>query len=95
MPTERIQVAVVMALPESFIEVPLEIPRGGTVMNALERAQAHELFRHLTLSDFAVGIFGEVVSRTRLLGDGDRLEVYRPLETDPKTRRRQRAAQND
>ena len=42
----------------------------------------------------AVGIFGQVCARGQLLADGDRVELYRPLRLDPRTRRRQRAARS-
>ena len=38
-----------------------------------------------------IGIFGEPVTPETRLADGDRVEVYRPLEVDPKEARRQRA----
>ncbi len=37
-----------------------------------------------------VGIWGRCVDKTRVLKEGDRLELYRPLTTDPKTARRLR-----
>jgi len=39
------------------------------------------------------GIFGEQCGLDALLSDGDRVEIYRQLEVDPKVRRRQRASQ--
>lgn len=39
-----------------------------------------------------IGVFGERCGRDRPLRDGDRVEVYRALERDPKQRRRERAA---
>lgn len=40
----------------------------------------------------AVGVWGKVQARDKLLRDGDRIELYRPLVADPKTARRRRAA---
>jgi len=37
-----------------------------------------------------VGIFGELRDRTDLPADGDRIELYRPLRSDPRVRRRER-----
>ena len=45
----------------------------------------------LLFDDAAVGVFGEVCGPERLLKDGDRLELYRPLIADAKTARRLRA----
>ncbi|MGH8150288.1 MAG: RnfH family protein [Steroidobacteraceae bacterium] len=41
--------------------------------------------------DAEVGIFGEICIRDRVPGDGDRIELYRPLAQDPKEARRERA----
>lgn len=39
-----------------------------------------------------VGIFGRIVALDETPGDGDRIELYRPLKIDPKEARRRRAA---
>ncbi|MGH8313045.1 MAG: RnfH family protein, partial [Gammaproteobacteria bacterium] len=38
-----------------------------------------------------LGIFGRAVVPQQLLRDGDRVEIYRPLQVDPKQARRKRA----
>ncbi len=35
-----------------------------------------------------VGIFGELRERSYVPAEGDRVEIYRPLQTDPRDRRR-------
>ena len=42
--------------------------------------------------DLKLGVFGKAVSPTQVLRDGDRVEIYRPLEADPKEVRKARAA---
>jgi len=37
-----------------------------------------------------VGVFGEPRKRTARCEDGDRIELYRPLQADPRARRRER-----
>ena len=59
------------------------------VTEALERSGV--LIAHPEVIDFSVGVFGNQVTRDTLLTAGDRLEIYRPLTIDPKSRRRQRA----
>jgi len=39
------------------------------------------------------GIFGEVVNESRILEEGDRIELYDELPRDPKRSRRERAGQ--
>lgn len=48
----------------------------------------------VALGDGAPGVFGRVVAADTPLADGDRLELYLPLQVDPKAARRQRAATN-
>ena len=38
-----------------------------------------------------VGIFGELVGRDHVPAAGDRIEIYRPLQHDPRQARRERA----
>ncbi len=40
-----------------------------------------------------IGVFGEQVEDNYILADGDRVEIYRPLQQDPKELRRHRAKQ--
>jgi uncharacterized protein len=40
-----------------------------------------------------VGIFGELQERSAVPRDGDRIEIYRPLSSDPRARRRAQVQQ--
>ena len=81
----------VYALPQYQYQVQLELLDGACVNDALAALATHEGFADLDLAAVPVGIYGREVSRERCLEAGDRLEVYRPLEVDPMTARRQRA----
>jgi len=68
----------------------------ATVADAL--AQARTLYAADPASaqgnvpwDADVGIFGELCDRSAVPRDGDRIELYRPLTSDPKESRRERA----
>ncbi|MGB6602745.1 MAG: RnfH family protein, partial [Steroidobacteraceae bacterium] len=37
-----------------------------------------------------IGVFGELRGREERWADGDRIEIYRPLQRDPRERRRER-----
>jgi putative ubiquitin-RnfH superfamily antitoxin RatB of RatAB toxin-antitoxin module len=39
----------------------------------------------------AIGIYGRIVDEHHRVRDGDRIELYRPLQIDPKEARRRRA----
>jgi hypothetical protein len=79
-----LRVAVVTAFPGKQSVVALELPEGATVQDALRKSG-------VAFDPRNVGIFGERVSPDARLADGDRVEVYRPLEIDPKEARRRRA----
>ena len=46
------------------------------------------------LAPFSIGIFGKRVTLDKILKEGDRIEIYRPLIRDPKEARRLRAKKN-
>lgn len=66
-------------------ECLVELEEGSTVATAV-RASG------LVAADWngAVGIHGRLVPAEQLLAADDRVELYQPLLTDPRTRRRQR-----
>ncbi len=86
-----IQVTVVFALPDRATQIPLRLPAGATVADALERSGLAARHPEVDLAAARVGIFGKLTDRKAILADGDRVEVYRALVTDPKERRRRRA----
>ena len=80
------------ALPERQWLLTLELPADATVADAIRAAQAAAS----DLPDIAgcmFGVWNVVVAEpsSHRLRDGDRVEVYRPLQVDPKQARRQRA----
>lgn len=70
----------------------LVLPLGSTVADALRRSTVP--VRHPGLEPVAeragVGIHGRLVALDAVLGDGDRIELYRPLLIDPMEARRAR-----
>jgi putative ubiquitin-RnfH superfamily antitoxin RatB of RatAB toxin-antitoxin module len=84
---------VVFAMPERQWLWHVSLPDDGTVAEAL--ALAREMTRHDVQDevpwDADVGIFGELCDRAAIPRDGDRIELYRPLRSDPKESRRERA----
>jgi len=86
-----IKVTVVFALAERATEVELRLAAGATVADALAASELAARHPELDLARSPVGIFGRRVERHRVLAEGDRVEVYRPLIADPKDARRRRA----
>ncbi|MGI9325107.1 MAG: RnfH family protein [Pseudomonadales bacterium] len=90
----ELPISVVYALPQAQWVVELRLPNGACVADALAQVAQLEPFAALDLAEVPLGIYGEPVSRERLLVAHDRVEIYRPLVVDPKTARRQRAAES-
>ena len=87
-----IRVEVAYAEPARQFLERLELPAGATVADALARSGLARAFPALALDEAPVGVWGHPVGRDRVLADGDRVEVYRPLAIDPREARRQLAA---
>jgi putative ubiquitin-RnfH superfamily antitoxin RatB of RatAB toxin-antitoxin module len=68
--------------------VVIALPEGATVAEAL-RSDALEPAMRDGVRGFAV--HGATVAGDAVLRDGDRLELLRPLQADPKEARRRRA----
>jgi len=62
----------------------------ATILRALHDSGVLRRHPEIDLGALAVGVWGEVLSLSTPLRDGDRVEVYRPLAIDPKEARRQR-----
>lgn len=90
---ERIVVEVAYARPDVQVVLPVQVPRGATVADAVQESGIAERFPEIDLREAKVGIFGKHTRMDTELRAKDRVEIYRPLIADPKEVRRQRAAQ--
>ena len=90
--TAKISVQICYALPGgSFLEA-LTLDKGATITHAIEASGLLRSHPEIDLSQQRLGIFGKLKAADTELRDGDRIEVYRPLQADPKETRRRRAA---
>lgn len=89
-----LSVEVAYALPERQWVIALKVPEGTTVYEAAVRSRIVEAAPGLDLESAGMGVFGKVEKspKTRVLADGERVEIYRPLLNDPKEARKARAA---
>jgi uncharacterized protein len=73
---------------------PVEIAAGADVAAALavarREAEASGCEAQVPWDSAPVGIFGEPCTRAAIPLEGDRIELYRALENDPRQSRRQR-----
>lgn len=88
---EYILIEVVAALPERQVLIALSVPAKITAREALAMATIDKRLPELDCADCPLAVWGEPVSPERVLGPGDRLEILRPLQIDPRDARRQLA----
>jgi putative ubiquitin-RnfH superfamily antitoxin RatB of RatAB toxin-antitoxin module len=72
------------------LETPVELAPGSTVLQAIGRAGASLALDNVDLRLASVGVWGRKATLEQGLREGDRVEIYRPLEVDPKVARRER-----
>ena len=89
--SEQIAIEVVFGRPDSQSLVALSLEKGATVAVAIDRSGLAENYPDESLSDLLTGIWGQIVDRDFVLKDGDRVEIYRPLQLDPREARRRLA----
>ena len=86
----EIEVEVVYcARPGQIDRTPLRLPAGATLAAALDASGV--CARHgLDVAGVSCGVWSKVQPLQAALRGGDRVEVYRPLNVDPKEARRLR-----
>ena len=89
---EVVHVDVVFALPEEQRVFTAEVKPGATVQDAIEASGVLGWYPQIDLSAQKVGIYSKLVSLTQVVGEDDRIEIYRPVTADPKTVRRKSMA---
>lgn len=88
----EVRVEVVHALPERVWRVAMTLPDGTTAGEAFEASGLRMRLPEWGMSRADLGVFGHPCGPERVLRDGDRVEIYRPLQVDPMEARRRRAA---
>jgi len=90
-PAEAIRVSVAYS-PQARVvdETELSLPAGATLADAIRASGLLERHPELNLAQAKLGIWGRVQTPETVLRERDRVEVYRPLQVDPKEARRLR-----
>lgn len=89
---EEPYVEVVYATPDVQRVVRVPLTPGLTAMQAVKASGLLEEFEEIGSRPLVLGLFGQRVSPDRRLAIGDRIEICRPLERDPRDRRRDLAS---
>lgn len=89
-----IEIEVVYAAVDRQVLHTISVAEGVSVRAAVHASGIAAEFPELNLAQCPLGIFGKVVADadSRPVQAGDRIEIYRPLQADPKEVRRLRAA---
>jgi len=89
-----INIEVAYALPHKQKLLSLKVAEGTTMFEAVKQSGISEFFPELDITSASMGIFGKVEGspKQRVLNEGERVEIYRPLTADPKENRKARAA---
>ncbi len=96
---EPITVEVAYGLADKQKLIELLVPTGTTALQAAKQSGIQSFFPELELDDAAMGIFGQTLGvkglapkESYILQPGERVEIYRPLISDPKEVRKRVAA---
>jgi putative ubiquitin-RnfH superfamily antitoxin RatB of RatAB toxin-antitoxin module len=91
MAEERVRVTVCYSpAPRRVLEWAVSVAAGAVVLEALQVSGVSEAAPQLDLKRAPVGIWGRKAQLSQRLRDGDRIEVLRTLQVDPKVARRER-----
>jgi len=85
-------IEVCYILPTNQVVLPLEIPQGTTVSEAIIASGILKIFPELKLLQLQVGIYSRKVALDHIVDSEDRIEIYRQLTIDPKRARQLRVA---
>ena len=88
------QIEVILAWPDHYRCARFELPAGATVADALVAWRAHaETVDEAEIA--GVAVYGVRATPATLLHEGDRVELLRALQADPKEARRRRALKRE
>ena len=96
-PAGPLNCTVAWAAPGLQFCLDLQLPAGSTVADACAAARTRlaaepgDIASRVHWEHADCGIFGQPCDASRLLQDGDRVELYRPLQVSPRDSRRNRA----
>ncbi len=87
------RVEVAYALPDEQFLIALDVDAGTTAAEAVVASGLPERFAEADPATAALAVFGRACERDAVLRPGDRVEILRPLQIDPREARRRRATE--
>lgn len=91
MTEHSINIEVAYAKPDKQLIIPVKLAEGSSVWQAIVKSGILERFTEIDLLKINIGIFGKSCQLEKIVGQGDRVEIYRPLLQNPMDARRHRA----
>ncbi len=85
-----VEVAYALEKKQTLLEI--EVDKGTTLKQAIERSGIIDIYPQIDLTKDKTGVFGKIAKLDTVLREKDRVEIYRPLIADPKQVRKERAA---
>lgn len=85
---ESITIEIAFVLPRQQFIRRFQVPMGTSINQAITLSGVASFYPKNDNTLFKIGIYGRVVSLTRILQEDDRIEIYRPLIIDPKEKRK-------
>ena len=86
-----IRVRVVYALQAQQLVEDLTVPVGSTAREVIEASSLLRRFPGIDPGRDRIGIYSRLITADTVVEEGDRIEIYRPLQADPKSVRRELA----
>lgn len=91
---ENSLIAVEVAYARKDVQriVVVEVAPGTAVRDVLRLSGLVDEFPEIDIATCPLGVFGQPIENSYRVKAGDRVELYRPLERDPRDARRELAA---
>ncbi len=89
----RLRLEVVYATPERQCLIEILVSRGTTCEEAVRLSGVGNNFPADNVESLPIAVWGRVVSGDARVSNGDRIEILRPLDIDPRDARRELATE--
>ena len=89
-----IEAEVAFARPDKQLIISIKLTEGSTVQQAINESGIFEQFPEIDLVKMGVGVFNKACELDKIIEQGDRVEIYRPLLQNPMDARRRRAVKS-
>jgi putative ubiquitin-RnfH superfamily antitoxin RatB of RatAB toxin-antitoxin module len=86
-----VEVELVFALADRQVLRTLSVAAGSSICDVLTVSGFQADFPDIDFGELATGIWGREAALSQKIKAGDRIEIYRPLELEPREARRQLA----